>query len=557
MAGQPGIPPPSNRNVPIEYPNNPDVVVDDHLVPFKERGLRGKAGSAPPLDLDKGSRGLSRIPGRSTIVIMGHQGPTVTKNKNISKKFWFQVVFCEITTMEDLLAQLEQLAPTDAAAELEKIRKRAEDEDDIQVGPSPLSLKDPLSGMRITKPIRSSKCSHLQCFDARWWLESNRSHPQWHCPHCNKELKFGDIICDGYFLSILRTVPDSYDEVTLESNGEWHTTDNKFHSSGWVPPVTSVPVTAVSTPGLSAKRERSPTPDASAGGKRRAIEVLSDSSDEDEPRSNGTNGHHARSAQASTAPPGSRASSSLGVTPAVIDLTLSSDEEDDPPRPRQQSSSRPSSADTRHSETNAVNGLKRAMEQLARVQPHHPMLNAVKPSSPLASSHPRPETPSRSAAFSAQLLAGLDQVASGSTSNARGSHHSGSSIPPHGASSSPTASYTPSHQNTSRPAPVPVSHTNTSLSQVRPAIHSQAARPMVNGPSLRLTYNRSGTASPVHTASRPITPQPPTHVPAGPQPTPPQGYAPRPPQTTLPPRPTIAPPRHPTDVQHYRPNGNQ
>ena len=109
MAPQPGAPPVTNRCIPIEYPVNPDCMVDDHMVPFKERGLRGKAGSAPPLDLDKGSRGLVRIPGRMGSLIVGHSGPTVGKKKELSKKFWFQMVYCEFNSMDDLLARLEDL----------------------------------------------------------------------------------------------------------------------------------------------------------------------------------------------------------------------------------------------------------------------------------------------------------------------------------------------------------------------------------------------------------------------------------------------------------------
>jgi E3 SUMO-protein ligase PIAS1 len=71
--------------MPIEYPSVPDVYVDDYPIPFKERGLRGKAGSAPPFDLDKSSKGLQRINGRMTSITFGHTGPTTGKKKEISK----------------------------------------------------------------------------------------------------------------------------------------------------------------------------------------------------------------------------------------------------------------------------------------------------------------------------------------------------------------------------------------------------------------------------------------------------------------------------------------
>jgi len=75
----------TNHNIPIEYPSNPDAYVDEYTVPFKERGLRGKAGSAPPLDLNKTTRGITLSVGRLTTVNIAHTGPTVGKKKEQAK----------------------------------------------------------------------------------------------------------------------------------------------------------------------------------------------------------------------------------------------------------------------------------------------------------------------------------------------------------------------------------------------------------------------------------------------------------------------------------------
>lgn len=71
--------------MPIEYPNTPDLTMDGYSIPFKEKGLRGKAGSAPPLDLDKTPKGLPKTPGTMIHGVMGHVGPTVGKKKDMSK----------------------------------------------------------------------------------------------------------------------------------------------------------------------------------------------------------------------------------------------------------------------------------------------------------------------------------------------------------------------------------------------------------------------------------------------------------------------------------------
>lgn len=71
------------------------------------------------------------------------------------------------------------------------------DDDDIIADSFKLSLKDPLAYMRISRPVRSTKCTHIQCFDPKWWIEGNAQHPQFLCPLCNKALQFDDLIIDG------------------------------------------------------------------------------------------------------------------------------------------------------------------------------------------------------------------------------------------------------------------------------------------------------------------------------------------------------------------------
>ncbi|KAK8866164.1 hypothetical protein IAR55_001315 [Kwoniella newhampshirensis] len=344
MPIQPGQGLVSNRNIPIEYPSNPDVSVDNYNLSFKEKGLRGKAGSAPPFDLEKGPNGLSRVPGRMTTVTVGHSGPTVGKKKEYSKRFFYQIVFAEMTSKDELYNRLKSLEPTNAEDTVKESQRRLEEDDDIVVGTSMMSLKDPLSYMRIARPVRSSKCTHIQCFDAQWWIESNTQHPQWLCPHCSKELKFSDLIVDGYVMSILNAVPDSVEDVVLEPSGEWHTEDNKYGSDTWLAKHGNE-TTSDTKPDVDTSRQSSAAtpPEEGLNAKRKIVEVLlSDSEDDDDQPLSKSN----RSMSVPPPPPtlarlalpslsnndataSSSRTSSVQPVNVVIDLTLSDSDDDD------------------------------------------------------------------------------------------------------------------------------------------------------------------------------------------------------------------------------------
>lgn len=60
--------------------------------------------------------------------------------------------------------------------------------------------------------------------------------------------------CFSYFDEILKTVPESVEDVIVEADGEWHTADNKYGTSAWK---AKHPVTA---PPLEPKKEETPPP---------------------------------------------------------------------------------------------------------------------------------------------------------------------------------------------------------------------------------------------------------------------------------------------------------
>lgn len=216
-----------------------------------------------------------------------------------------------------------------------------------------MSLKDPLSYMRLARPVRSTRCTHLQCFEAKWWISGNEKHPQWLCPLCNHELRFDELIVDGYTLEILATVPDEYDEVVIEADNAWHTEDGKYGSPAWLAShasgnangatgeINKEPQAPTSAPEQEDRKPSefrlSSSPDPK--GKRKAIEILSSDDEEEQPLSKAscrppppTRTVSRQSAPVlPSRPPSTRPQSA--APSAVIDLTLSDSEDSAPEDP--------------------------------------------------------------------------------------------------------------------------------------------------------------------------------------------------------------------------------
>lgn len=119
----------------------------------------------------------------------------------------------------------------------ELVRNRAEDADIVATS-SVLSLKCPLSTLRITVPCRTSLCTHNQCFDAASFLQLQEQAPTWSCPICNKSTSFEALQIDQWALicllssylnanraryvdDILRSTSTETEQVTIEPSGAW------------------------------------------------------------------------------------------------------------------------------------------------------------------------------------------------------------------------------------------------------------------------------------------------------------------------------------------------
>lgn len=77
----------------------------------------------------------------------------------------------------------------------ETVTRRAQDADIVATS-TKMSLKCPLSTLRIETPCRSIGCAHNQCFDAASYLQLQEQAPTWTCPVCNKYSPFEHLAID-------------------------------------------------------------------------------------------------------------------------------------------------------------------------------------------------------------------------------------------------------------------------------------------------------------------------------------------------------------------------
>lgn len=85
------------------------------------------------------------------------------------------------------------------------------------------SLFCPIGKKKMKFPAKSTKCDHLQCFDAYTFILMNEKKPTWMCPTCNQPCLYEDILIESYFLEVIlhANLPDNCKEIEILENGTW------------------------------------------------------------------------------------------------------------------------------------------------------------------------------------------------------------------------------------------------------------------------------------------------------------------------------------------------
>ncbi|CAF9943477.1 MAG: SUMO ligase siz1 [Alectoria fallacina] len=287
--------------VDIEFPYQLEIKINQDEVKSNFRGLKNKPGTTRPADITTMLRPKSGYD--------NHMEVTYALTK---KRFLMVVNLVKRHLVEELVAKLKSGKTIVKEQVVREMISKSEDAEIVATS-SIMSLKCPLSTLRIDVPCRSSVCSHNQCFDASSFLQLQEQAPTWTCPVCNKAATYEHLQVDQYVAEILKSTPMSVDQVTIEPNGRWSQTTGC-----------------------------SPSPRTSNGrnsndGEEDLVEIR------DLPRLASVKLEVSREPGFMRTPPISsreQSTSSAPLPPSsikrsagqVVDLTLSSDEDEDPPR---------------------------------------------------------------------------------------------------------------------------------------------------------------------------------------------------------------------------------
>ncbi|KAJ5825509.1 hypothetical protein N7474_002647 [Penicillium riverlandense] len=237
----------------IAFPHQVELKANLDEVKANLRGLKNKPGTTQPADV---TNYIRKKPGYPNNIVMTY---ALTQ-----KKFFVLANLVKQHPVEDLVAQLKSRKIISKEQVIREMKNRAEDADIVTTS-TVMSLKCPLSTLRIQVPCRSVVCTHNQCFDASSFLELQKQAPTWTCPVCSKSTSFESLQMDQYVDDILRSTSTDVEQVVVEPDGVWSAPDDTgpIQLGGGTPASDDDDLIEITEPGVSVKKEPSTGPNIS------------------------------------------------------------------------------------------------------------------------------------------------------------------------------------------------------------------------------------------------------------------------------------------------------
>ncbi|KAK9510913.1 hypothetical protein O3M35_005590 [Rhynocoris fuscipes] len=138
-----------------------------------------------------------------------------------SKSFYLVTAFLarksEVKTIIKRLLEKHIRSEEFTKNRIENILKK--EKNDLEFTSLEISLKCPLSLTTMRNPCQSYNCSHLDCFETENYIELNMASEKWLCPICKIYAPPKTLVIDGYFLQILKTIPEGCSSLIMSSDG--------------------------------------------------------------------------------------------------------------------------------------------------------------------------------------------------------------------------------------------------------------------------------------------------------------------------------------------------
>ncbi|KAK5997422.1 E3 SUMO-protein ligase pli1 [Cladobotryum mycophilum] len=198
----------------IAFPHQSELKVNGDEVKANLRGLKNKPGSTRPVDITNSLRLRSNYMNNVEFTY------ALTNKAGGRHKFYLLINLCKTTPVSELVTMVSTRRKIPKELVVAELNEKAQDPDVVATS-QVLDMRCPLSYMRIDVPCRSMSCTHIQCFDATSYLQLQEQGPQWLCPICNKSAPFDQLAVDEYVRDILENTPKSLMSVTIEPNGRW------------------------------------------------------------------------------------------------------------------------------------------------------------------------------------------------------------------------------------------------------------------------------------------------------------------------------------------------
>lgn len=189
-----------------------EIYVDGVNTKQYVKGLKGKAGTCRPADLTSYIKDINR---QFTINIV---------YSDAAEPYIVYLYVVDARSPEEItkmIVESQNFIPSAITKETIRAEYELNQDDDIVMATSSISLRCPLSYARMTYPVKSIQCDHIQCFDAISFLTMQERIPSWICPVCSTKINQQLLALSKYMQEILLSTSEDVDTVTLNPDGSW------------------------------------------------------------------------------------------------------------------------------------------------------------------------------------------------------------------------------------------------------------------------------------------------------------------------------------------------